>query len=110
MQLSKTNYLIYRDCPHSAWVKVHEPEVYNAKPLSLFDQSLLETGRDVDELAAICFQVALQSREVIAQLLSLVLPPKRRSSTKGSSRPRSTRPRVTSWFGTETGGVTTSTR
>jgi hypothetical protein len=25
MKLSKTNYLVYRDCAHNAWVKAHLP-------------------------------------------------------------------------------------
>ena len=51
MKLSKTNYLVYRDCAHNAWVKAHLPEVYKAKPLSVFDQAIIETGNDVDVLA-----------------------------------------------------------
>ena len=48
MKLSKTNYLVYRDCAHNAWVKVHRPEVYHAGPLSVFEQAIIETGNDVD--------------------------------------------------------------
>jgi hypothetical protein len=48
MKLSKTNYLVYRDCAHNAWVKVHKPEVYRAKPISVFDQAIIEVGNDVD--------------------------------------------------------------
>ena len=51
MKLSKTNYLVYRDCAHNAWVKAHLPDVYKAKPLSVFDQAIIETGNDVDVLA-----------------------------------------------------------
>ena len=42
MTLSKTNYLIYRDCAHNAWVKAHLPELYRAKPLSVFDQAIID--------------------------------------------------------------------
>lgn len=55
MRLSKTNYLVYRDCPHNAWVKVHRPEVFHAKPLSVFDQAIIETGNDVDVKARALF-------------------------------------------------------
>ena len=55
MKLSKTNYLVYRDCAHNAWVKVHKPEVYHAEPLSVFDQALIETGSDVDVRARALF-------------------------------------------------------
>ncbi|WP_072378126.1 DUF2779 domain-containing protein [Hyphomicrobium sp. NDB2Meth4] len=51
MKLSKTNYLVYRGCAHNAWVKMHMPEIYRAKPLSVFDEAIIETGNDVDVLA-----------------------------------------------------------
>jgi hypothetical protein len=51
MKLSKTNYLLYRDCAHNAWVKAHLPEIYKARPLSVFDQAIIETGNDIDVLA-----------------------------------------------------------
>lgn len=51
MKLSKTNFLIYRECAHNAWIKIHEPEVYRATPLSAFDQNVIDTGNEVDLLA-----------------------------------------------------------
>lgn len=51
MKLSKTNFLMYRDCPHNAWVKAHRPDIYNAEPLSAFDQAIIDSGNEVDELA-----------------------------------------------------------
>lgn len=51
MKLSKTNYLIWRDCRHNAWIKVNARDVYHAKPLSAFDQAIIETGNEVDVLA-----------------------------------------------------------
>lgn len=51
MKLSKTNFLIYRDCAHNAWLKIHAPDVYRAKPLSAFDEALMKTGNEVDVLA-----------------------------------------------------------
>jgi len=50
-KLSKTNYLVWRDCPHSAWIKQNRPDVYNANPPSAFEQGLFDTGNEVDELA-----------------------------------------------------------
>ncbi|MDQ8698355.1 DUF2779 domain-containing protein [Hyphomicrobium sp. LHD-15] len=47
-KLSKTNYLVYRDCAHNAWVKVHKPEIYHAVSLSVFEQAIIEVGNDVD--------------------------------------------------------------
>lgn len=51
MRLSKTDFLIFRECAHNAWVKLHRPEVYRAHPPSEFDQSLMEAGNAVDVLA-----------------------------------------------------------
>lgn len=55
MKLSKTNYLVYRDCAHNMWVKAHRPEVYHAKPLSVFERALIEAGNDVDVRARALF-------------------------------------------------------
>ena len=51
MKLTKTDYLIYKDCTKNAWVKIYKPEVYFAKPLSPFDEGIIETGNEVDVLA-----------------------------------------------------------
>ncbi len=51
MRLSKTDFLIYRNCARNAWLKIHRPDLYHSKPLSEFDQALFDTGNDVDELA-----------------------------------------------------------
>ncbi len=51
MKLTKTNFLIYKDCAKNAWLKIHKPNVYFARTLSVFDQGIVETGNEVDELA-----------------------------------------------------------
>jgi hypothetical protein len=51
MKLTKTDYLIYRDCAKNAWLKVHKPDIYFAEPISAFDQGIIETGNEVDLLA-----------------------------------------------------------
>lgn len=51
MKLTKTDFLIYRDCAHNAWLKLHRPEVYFSSPPSAFDEALMETGNEVDALA-----------------------------------------------------------
>ncbi len=55
MAISKSDYLIWRDCRHNAWVKVHRPEIYGAKPLSAFDQTIIQAGNEVDTLARSLF-------------------------------------------------------
>lgn len=51
IQLSKTNYILYRDCPKNTWVKIHKPEIYFAEELSEFEKQIIETGNEVDLLA-----------------------------------------------------------
>lgn len=49
--LSKTDYILYRDCKKNAWLKVHKPDIYSQFPISEFDKSLMESGKDVEEIA-----------------------------------------------------------
>lgn len=51
MRVSKTIFLSYRECAHDAWVRVHAPDIYDSFPLSEFEQSLIDTGQEVDALA-----------------------------------------------------------
>lgn len=51
MKLTKTDYLIWKDCAKNAWLKIHKPDIYFAEPLSAFDQGIIETGNEVDILA-----------------------------------------------------------
>jgi len=51
MKLTKTDYLIWKDCAKNAWLKIHKPDIYFAEPLSAFDQGIIETGNEVDLLA-----------------------------------------------------------
>ena len=49
--LSKTNYIIWRDCHKNAWLKIHKPDIYFAHELSDFEKQIIETGNEVDLLA-----------------------------------------------------------
>ncbi len=49
--ISKTDYLVWRDCPHNAWMKKWKPDIYYALPPSEFDQNLIATGNQVEEKA-----------------------------------------------------------
>lgn len=49
--LTKTNYIIWRDCKKNAWLKIHKPDIYFAHELSAFEQQIIETGNEVDLLA-----------------------------------------------------------
>lgn len=49
--ITKSDYIIYRECPKNAWLRIHKPEVFYAHDLSEFDQALMDTGNEVEELA-----------------------------------------------------------
>src|ERR1035437_10876501 len=49
--LSKSDYILHRDCRKNAWLKIHEPDIYSQFPLSEFDKSLMESGKDVEEIS-----------------------------------------------------------
>src|SRR3990172_2507390 len=51
MNLSKTNYLVYRDCKKNAWLKIHRPDIYNASQLSEFEKFIIKTGNEVEACA-----------------------------------------------------------
>jgi hypothetical protein len=51
MLLSKTDFILYRECPNNVWVKRHEPEEYAKFETSEFEKSLAMTGNEVEELA-----------------------------------------------------------
>jgi len=55
MRLTKTDYLIYRECAKNAWLKIHRPGVYFAKPLSVFDEMIMAVGNEVDYLVRALF-------------------------------------------------------
>jgi hypothetical protein len=50
-QLTKTDFILYRECPHNVWVKWHKKEEYSKFEISEFEKSLAVMGNDVEELA-----------------------------------------------------------
>jgi len=74
MKLTKTDYLIYKDCAKNAWLKIHKPDVYFAKPLSAFDQGIIETGNEVDVLARELFPngVLVSDRSAVEETKQLI--------------------------------------
>ncbi len=69
MTISKTDYLVWRDCAKNAWVKKHKPEIYFAHELSEFDKLIINTGNEVDVLARDLFPggVLIEGRDEEAQ-------------------------------------------
>lgn len=49
--LSKTEYIMYRECFKNTWVRRHKPEVHSQYPMSDFELSLMAMGNDVEEEA-----------------------------------------------------------
>lgn len=49
--LTKTDYILYRECPKNVWYKIHKPNIYTEQELSEFDKSIMETGHEVELVA-----------------------------------------------------------
>ena len=50
-QLTKTDFILYRECAKNVWVKWHMPEEYKKFPISEFEESLGVMGNEVEKLA-----------------------------------------------------------
>lgn len=48
MTLSKTDYILYRECPKNAWYKIHKPDIFFQSELTEFEKSIIETGNEVE--------------------------------------------------------------
>ena len=57
--LSKTNYILYRECPKNVWYKIHKPEIYSQSELSEFEKSIMETGNEVELVARKLFPTGI---------------------------------------------------
>ncbi len=51
MIISKSDYILWRECPNNVWVKKHKPDEYVRFKVSEFEQSLAEMGNEVERLA-----------------------------------------------------------
>jgi len=71
--LSKTDYLLFRECRKNAWMKLHRPDVYFASELSSFDKAIIETGNEVELYARQLFPggVMIEGRDRHAQAITL---------------------------------------
>ena len=57
--LSKTDYLLFRECPKNVWYKIHKPDVYSKSEISEFEKSIMETGNDVELVARKLFPTGI---------------------------------------------------
>ena len=67
--LSKTDFILYRECPKNVWYKIHKPDVYSQSELSEFEKSIMETGNEVELVARKLFStgILIERRDTKAQ-------------------------------------------
>ena len=77
--LSKTDFILYRECSNNTWVKIHKPEEYSKFEVSDFEKSLGVMGNEVEELARGIFPtgIMVEGRGEDAQKLTKELIAKR---------------------------------
>jgi hypothetical protein len=49
--ISKTDYILWRDCAKNAWLRIHKPDVYYSTELTEYEQSVMEMGIEVEGVA-----------------------------------------------------------
>ena len=71
-QISKTDYLLFRECQKNAWLKIHKPEVFYASKLSDFEKAIIETGNEVELEARKLFPagILIEGRGEEAQIVT----------------------------------------
>ena len=63
MQLTKTNFIQYLQCPESLWLLKNKPDIYPEGDFSLFLQKLVKEGYEVEEYAKKLFPGGLDLPE-----------------------------------------------
>ncbi|MEK7640929.1 MAG: DUF2779 domain-containing protein [Patescibacteria group bacterium] len=72
MLLSKTDYILFRECPKNTWYKIHQPEIYYKEELSDFEKHIIETGNEVELVARQLYPgaVLVEGRDEAARKLT----------------------------------------
>ncbi len=67
--LTKTDYILWRECQKNVWLKINRPEIYGVAELSEFEKQIIETGNDVELEARKLFPKGflVQGRDAEAQ-------------------------------------------
>ncbi len=60
INLSKTDYMRWRECPKDAWLAIHNPDIYYSFEPTEFELALRETGSKVEEIARGLFRNGLE--------------------------------------------------
>lgn len=81
MLLSKTDYILFRECPKNTWYKIHKPDLYYKDELSDFEKHIIETGNEVELVARQLYPgaVLIEGRGEAAQKLTQELIAKKQS-------------------------------
>ena len=79
--ISKTDYVLWRECAKNAWLKLHRPDIFNAGELTEFEQSVIDAGIETEILTRKLFPGGVvvtgsksEAQEKTAQLLDLNTP------------------------------------
>lgn len=67
--LSKTDFVLYLECPKNAWVKKNLPEVFKSYPLTEFEQSIIEKGPEIETWAKKLFPGGIETSSDISTAL-----------------------------------------
>lgn len=72
INISKTDYLLYRLCKKNTWLKFHEPDLYYTFELSAFEEMIVQSGNEVELAARKLFPtgILIEGRDKIAQDLT----------------------------------------
>ncbi|MEK7463079.1 MAG: DUF2779 domain-containing protein [Patescibacteria group bacterium] len=72
LTISKTDYILFRECKKNVWLKKHRPDIYDKSGLSEFEKAIIETGNEVELLARTLFSVGIliEGRDRAAQELT----------------------------------------
>jgi hypothetical protein len=67
--LSKTDFILFRECPKNVWYKIHRPDIYYESELSDFEKAIIDTGNEVEIVARQMFPegVLIEGRDIKAQ-------------------------------------------
>ncbi len=86
MILTKTDYILWRECKKNTWLKIHKPDIYNQQELSEFEKQIIETGNEVEILARELFPSGIllsgrgakaqeKTQELLAKKTSVIFQP-----------------------------------
>jgi hypothetical protein len=66
MQVTKTDYLNYLQCPEFAWLQKHKPEAVDTQPTP-YEEKLIRDGYEVDEYAQKLFPDGRQAKREFSE-------------------------------------------